>query len=162
MIRAILNVFSDFEQHGLSLTNEIQKMIAQDIEFKIDEMFSIYGQKIKQFMEYANKSLNPIFIIKNLNYCDDDLAEPPTPSVIFYSLQQNHQIQLQYPQEYKIKSSSTLRQLFDTIKQPLGAQSIYFWNVIFTMADSTLNFLNPETHATLSIKIMELVQLKQK
>mgnify|MGYP001807983329 CR=1 FL=1 len=48
------------------------------------------------------------------------------------------------PQEAKIKSSATIKSAFDSLSQTLSISSNFFWNIVFKLGDSALNFFNPE------------------
>ena len=45
----------------------------------------MYGQKIKQYLDGAEKWLFPIFPIKNISYCDDDFQKARKVLFTFHS-----------------------------------------------------------------------------
>ncbi|CAD8051402.1 unnamed protein product [Paramecium sonneborni] len=142
--KTLLNTFQQYQSKGISIDFEIQKELAIYIENKINELFGIYGQKINQYMHFNEKKLIKIEFMSNLLESD--------------KLLESKEIEISNkPQEIKLKASATIKSTFDSLSQGLSISSCFFWNIVFRLGDSALNFFNPEQYSLLSTMLNQSI-----
>ncbi|CAD8159292.1 unnamed protein product [Paramecium octaurelia] len=142
--KTLLNTFSQYQSKGISIDFEIQKELAIYIENKVNELFGVYGQKINQYMHFNESKLVKIEFLPNLLESDKLLESK--------EMEMSNK-----PQEIKLKASATIKSTFDSLSQGVSISSCFFWNIVFKLGDSALNFFNPEQYSLLSTMLNESI-----
>lgn len=69
----------------MSLNFIIQRLFIDELEFKMDEMFVAYAQRLTRMQNVDDWQVYSLFTVLNVNFCEEEIGNPNLEAVKFIS-----------------------------------------------------------------------------